>query len=285
MEYRSKSDYLENFREYLIKSKIPKNTVKNYSTELKNAFLGQEFSNINEINIEKIEKHLKNIKSKKSANNLKIALKKFKELNNDFKYDEFYIDLESSKKSHIRLTKFKKPLYLASTMHKINALDNERFKMAYKLMLNGALRSDEAGNIKKEDINIKDNDIEINIKHGKGGFSRKIKLIDPKYFNENLAKYLKLFSAGENIFYSANYMQKKAKDLGFMCHDLRRASSQIVEKLNSDKDKEEAAEAVKKHLGHSLKTRTYKKYLSRKIIFEKTKWEGLNGSRQKIRSR
>ncbi|MEN8905633.1 MAG: hypothetical protein ABF289_06695 [Clostridiales bacterium] len=275
MESKSKNDYLNEFKQKLLKDKISQNTIKNYVIELKKALCGQEFSNIQEIDNEKIENHMKNIKSKKTANNLKIALKKFKELNKSFKYDEFEIDLQSAKKSHKRLTKFKEAFNLASSTHKINALKNERFKMAYKLMLSGALRCDEVANITKDNIKITNKGIVIDIKHGKGGFSREAKLIDSKYFEDNIPKYIKYFSPGENLFYSANYMQKTAKNIGFMCHDLRRASSQIIHKINSHKGNEESIEAVKEHLGHSPKSRTYKKYLSRKIIFDNTKWGGI----------
>jgi integrase len=276
-----KNDFLLDFKENLEKEKIPFYTAKNYIVELRKAFLGQEFNKVSEIDSIKIENYIQTIKNKKSANNLKIALQKFKELNNDFQYNEDVIDYESAIKSHKRTTKFKSPFNLSSTLHKINALENEKFKFGYKLLLNGALRVDELSKLTKENFNFDSDNFTLNLKYTKGNIPRNVEPIDTNYLKDTLPKFLKNFSEGEKIFYSASNFQKKANNLDFRCHDLRRASSQIVFKSNPDLNADEKIEKVKKHLGHTEKSTIYKKYLSRKIDFTGTKWEVKNVKQKK----
>jgi len=60
------------------------------------------------------------------------------------------------------------------------------------------------------------------------------------------------------IFYSANYLQRKAKGLGFTCHDLRRAFNKMEYKKHRSKS------AVMKKLRHS-NIKTTNIYLRSKV--------------------
>jgi len=124
----------------------------------------------------------------------------------------------------------------------------------------------------KNDFIFTDDGVYVHVKNGKCGISRDVKLIDSSYLENKLPDYLGYFNDNENIFYSSNYMKVKAQDFNFRCHDLRRTSAKIVFNQFTSKDNETSIEAVKNHLGHSPKTRTYKKYLSRKVNFTNTKW-------------
>jgi len=272
-ENKSKKDYLDEFKLRLQNENVCYNTIKTSLYELNKAFYGIEFSNPSEIDFNKIDTHIKDLKGKSRVANLKFALRKFTEFNKDFEFDEVAVDLELWKKSNRRVTRFDKPLDLLKTLRKLSAIQNQSLKIAYKLMLSSALRVSEIAALKKENIVFNDDGLYVFVEHGKGGCPRLVKLNDSKYLSEVLPEYLKYFEDNENIFYSNRHMQQNSKDLGFTCHDLRRASAQIVAKDCNSLNDIEAIDEIKKHLGHSKKSTVYKKYLSRQVNFDNTKWK------------
>lgn len=68
----------------------------------------------------------------------------------------------------------------------------------------------------------------------------------PKLY-KNLTTLIHTTQPHKKVFYSAIYLQKKSKELGFQCHDLRRIFARL--EYNRTKSKEE----VKKNAPYTIK--------------------------------
>jgi len=80
---------------------------------------------------------------------------------------------------------------------------------------------------------------------GKGGNEEEVflnKQDDPKLY---IAVKELIESSDKKVFYSAIYLQTKAKELGFKCHDLRRAMAKLEYRKSKSKN------VVMKKLRHS----------------------------------
>ena len=165
------------------------------------------------------------------------------------------------------------PYHLNDVLKRINKIRDEKYKLAYRLMIRSGLRVFELSNLTKDDIEISNDEIIVTVLDGKGGKYGEIKCLEDKYLSKKLKKFLEDKPSKEKIFYSNISMQKKAQELGFKCHDLRRAYSKLVKKdllnnlieVNEDKKKKIIEEEVKIALRHT-KFETSKKYLYSKRI-------------------
>jgi integrase len=82
------------------------------------------------------------------------------------------------------------------------------------------------------------------------------------------------FNDYDRLFYSTGHLKNVATKKHFESHDLRRVFAKVLyKKVLKEKGRDGAIKELQKQLGHEFNTTTYKKYLSRKIDFSKTKWE------------
>ena len=140
-------------------------------------------------------------------------------------------------------------------------------------MLVSGLRVFEVENLRKDDIEINDNEIIVTVIDGKGGKYGEVKCLEDKYLSKKLKEFLKYKTSDEKLFYTKIAMQKKAQELGFKCHDLRRAYSKLVKnkllnelvEVEEEKKEKIIEEEVKTALRHS-RFETSKKYLYSKRI-------------------
>ena len=152
--------------------------------------------------------------------------------------------------------------------HKINALRNEKLKVAYRLQLRSGLRIAEIASLRKEDISFNAGDrITLNVREGKGGKSRNVDVIPDKYICKKIKEIIEPLKDSENIFYSAAYLKKKAVEYGLPTHDLRRLNSKdrYRDERKKGQGRRESRREVQKQLGHK-KPRITSAYLG-------TEWE------------
>ncbi len=154
-------------------------------------------------------------------------------------------------------------LQLRFVWRRINAIRDTRKKLAFRLQLISGLRIKEIEGLKPDDI-IKDseNRLIIHVNNGKGGKSRTIKTIPDKYIFANI-EGLKPLNDGR-LFFKESTMIKEADKLGFHTHDLRKVFAQYVYN-NYCATEKERIELLQRLLGHEVGSRTYLKYINRKI--------------------
>jgi len=137
---------------------------------------------------------------------------------------------------------------------KINRLNNEKLKLAFRLQFRSGLRIGEIAALDKEnDIIFNDTGgITLCVRLGKGGKSRKVDVVDDNYLNTRLRTHIEGLGAGEALFYSESYMLKKAYEHGIRTHDLRRINSRqrFRSEMEEDSGKRAARRAVSSQLGH-----------------------------------
>lgn len=152
----------------------------------------------------------------------------------------------------------------------VNQMSNKKLKMAYRLIMVSGLRISEVADLEPRDIEFLDKyKIRVHVRNGKGGKERYVTTTGDRYLYEGLEAHKKPTEAGDKLFYGEAYMRKKAYELDFEPHDLRRAYAQNTKRLHmaEGKSAQEAAAIVQNDLGHKL-PRTTSLYLTgRKVIY------------------
>lgn len=166
-------------------------------------------------------------------------------------YGEQLIELRQIKQKPIgRTLSLEEKTYL----HKINALHNQRLKLALRIQVASGLRIFEVANLLPADFEFQTaGKISITVREGKGGKMRKVDCEDA-WLSENLKKYIAAWDKNETVlFYKESYLKKKAGELGILTHDLRRlnAKQRYREKKEEGESHREARRAVQKQLGHA----------------------------------
>jgi len=161
-------------------------------------------------------------------------------------------------KTHKKYRKQKEMNY-QEIKKKIDKLKNEKLKLSFETILATGLRVSELAQIRPEACTIDENKIILEF-IGKGNIQETVtvhRLDYPELFT-SLNGAIEKTPDNKGIFYSAIYLQIKAKELDFACHDLRR----IYAKLEYKKCK--SKEQVKEKLRHSNK-KTTNIYLKSKV--------------------
>lgn len=280
MDFKFKNDYLNHFTNELQHRVKNKNTRKNYIYEINKAFRNQEFDSIDQFDYEKLKDYFSKIKTKRSASALKCSLKHFSKVFTDFRYHVYERNFRKEvKKKSARRSKKWKSFKLSTALRKINSIGDKKLKLGYRTIFASGLRVEELSDLKKRDLLFKDGKLLVSVEDGKYGKKRVVETIKDSYLEKSLKEYTKMLKDDDRLFYKVDHIISKASENGFMSHDLRRAFSKIIfnsfyKKGDSD-SKEKAISEVKKRLGHEKNTTTYKKYLSRKVDFDKTKWKSI----------
>lgn len=265
------SEFLENFKSYLKTQKLSDETKRIYLSRVKKIIKNQNINNIEDIKQDQIIDQIKN-KNKTYISQTKNAFKLLYRSNDDFFFNNKVAELQESAPKQRK--KIESELNLKVTNIKINAVRNKKMKLAFRLQQISGLRIGEIAALEKQDIEFCDDyRIKLHVRHGKGDKPRKFKALQDKYVYNELFKLIEN-TKKDKVFYCKKYMQDKAHALEFHTHDNRKVFSQIVY-YNSSKKKTEKVEMLQKVLGHETGTKTYLKYINRKINFNGTKWDVL----------
>jgi len=134
--------------------------------------------------------------------------------------------ISEKKKKHRKLKTVKLP-YIQK---QIRGIRDKKLRLSFDTMLNTGLRVSELSQIKKEDCFFFDDDrMELTF-IAKGGKQEKVfvqREKDKNFFNA-LSSFIDTCKDDEKIFYSSSYLQARAKEKGFSCHDLRRAFAKVT---------------------------------------------------------
>jgi len=153
-----------------------------------------------------------------------------------------------------------KPVKLLDIKNQLRVIRDTKLKTSYEMMLHTGIRVSELCQIKKEDCQIQNKSLLEFSFVGKGGKKEKVfvsKERDKKLF-QRILDLIEKTKTGNRVFYSPNYLQAKAKERGFNCHDLRRAFAKLTFKDYKD------INATRILLRHS-KLKNTKIYLRSKI--------------------
>lgn len=143
----------------------------------------------------------------------------------------------------------------ATYKHKINAIRDNKLKIALRLQKQSGLRVSEVSDLTKSDIFFDENyrAIILKVRNGKGGKTRTVNVMQDEYLYSNLKEFIEPLKKQEKLFYSSDYIIKKAGELNIETHDLRRINSRqrFRKELAEGAERREARTAVSKELGHN----------------------------------
>jgi len=259
-----KYDVLKRYRSFLNggECEVQTSTAQKYYERMGQLLQGQYLiRDGKEIDISKVLDELSKIKYKNHFSQAKNALTYF--------CDCFGVALTAEQLWEIKKleehTKKKYRKLSASEYKKIKAtivrLKNKKLKQSYMVLIATGLRVSELTQIRAKDCIIFDDKIQFSFV-GKGGSLENAYLYkDDSNFYQDFEYSLKCRFNENNekkLFYSTVYLQRKAKQYGFCCHDLRRAFAKIEYKKTKSK------EAVKEKLRHT-KIKTTNLYLKSPI--------------------
>jgi len=253
------------YRNYLLGIYRPE-TAQTYYKKLCTLFDGQNLLyTASNLDIDKILDNLSTIKHKNRFSQSKNAFLHFCKFQNiALPYDklETIKQLEKgTKKKHRKL----KVVEFATIDKTIKHLRNKKLKLSYQTLIATGLRVSELASITLEDCTITEDEIKFTFV-GKGGAYEVVELQKITYYKlyQDLKEHIKSAANGKNVlktskvFYSANYLQRRSKELGFGCHDLRRAFAKLeYKKCRSQKQ-------VMEKLRHAS-VKTTKIYLRSKV--------------------
>lgn len=251
-----------NFKKILDQeNRLSKNSIRNRKSTL-NKVLNNMIRDEKEFTEKNIIAELEKIKYKTDLSACVNAIRYLKKSGVQFEFptEEKLREIISSKSKNKRLPKKEKNI--SSIENKVNRVRDKQSRVAFKFMLKTGLRVHEAAALKKEDFSIEKNKIICNMRVAKNSKVSKLEFED-KYLSENLKDLLNCDR--ENVFPSERFLQRKAKDIGIECHDLRRIHAKKLYKTErKEKGYSEALDAVRESLRHSNK-KTTKIYLNSKL--------------------
>lgn len=247
------------YRERMAGERRPE-TARTYTNRLENLLEGQSATDpIHNLDFDLVLKKLSDIKYKNEFSQYKNAFLYFAEFY-DIALDGNFVKQvkELEHNTHKKYRKSHKADF-KKINGTINHLKNKKLKLCYQTLLQSGLRVSEMAQITKESVEVENNAILFQF-NGKGGDNETVTLSkkdNPKLYAD-LLQHIKNTKDDTKLFYSANYLQGKAKEYGFQCHDLRRACSKIEYKKTKSKKE------VQKKLRHK-DARTTQLYLKSKI--------------------
>ncbi len=260
-----KYDILSRLRTHLYDKHNSKNTADRYYFAIKKLFENIQFDKVTDIDNKWLENEISKVSQKSKFSAVKNGLKALKEIEKTFNLpdEKFFKSLSLRKKNR---TKKNKTIIKDTNNRKINAIKEKKYRYAYRLMQASGLRVSEVAAIKKDDIKITGNNIEINITKAKGGKNQKINFQDD-YLAEKLTVFISNKSNDENIFPAAQTLKNKANKLKIECHDQRRiAAIEYKKKLKKQGlNEHQANEATKDFLRHDRFSTTKRYLFNRKL--------------------
>lgn len=256
-------DVLEGYR-WFLGSFLRLETVRVYCNRLHALLEGQSITHtMQNFDISKVLDNLSNVKYKNEFSQCKNALLHFLNYQN--------ISLNNDQLEHIKALerktrkKYRKRKYVSfeKVDSTIKHLKNMKLKLSYQTLIATGLRVSELSQLTKSNCLLSEDKIFFSF-IGKGGNKEKVTLerTENKIFFDRVREMIDLTEENEKIFYSATYLQKKAKEYGFQCHDLRRAYAKLEYKKTKSK------EHVKECLRH-MNLKTTEVYLKSRVDVKK----------------
>lgn len=269
----------EGFRASLVASLGNKNTADRYFFAVRRLLSDRQFESCAELDPAELQRRLLAVKGKSNFLAAKNGLKWLQKYDSTLRLpDKSFFDATGpTKRNHS--VRPAKTLYQDTICRKINALQNEKLKYAYRLMMRSALRVSETAAITKKDITIDGSHITVNVTHGKGGSNGRVECMDDPYLAKKLSAYMEAFDDDDRLFYAASTMKKRAHELGIECHDLRRVAAityRREKKQEPEATTESADEATKDFLRHA-RFSTTKRYLYNRKLKVKPPREAASG--------
>lgn len=227
-------DILGAYRDYLKKT-FRDETARMYANRLELLLKDQSVLNFDELlDVDKMIQHLSQIKHKNEFSQSKNAFLKFIEFQHitlNQKQLNKIKQLEKNTQKKYRRKKFADYKTVDKTIKHIR---NQKLKLSYQTMLVSGLRVFELSQIRRDDCIITVDFIRMYFV-GKGGAEENVIILksENRLLYENLIELISNTSG--KVFFSSNYLQKKAKEYNFQCHDLRRIYSKLEYKKTKSK--------------------------------------------------
>ena len=238
-----KYEVLANYRSYLLTTVgLSQETTRTYYNKIDKLI---DTQNIDNLNISLIINNLSKIKYKNHFSQSKSALLYFLKFLHITLSNENRERIEMLEKNLHKKYRKLKEVDFKKIENKIKHIRNKKLKLSYQVMFEMALRVSEVAQIQKKDCMLKEDTITLSLS-ARGGNKEEV-VLKRSDNNEKLFHDLQELiqkTNDNNVFYSANYLQQKAKTLGFACSDLRKACAKIEYKKTKSKQE------VKKKLRH-----------------------------------
>lgn len=225
-----KYDILYRYRDYLKENCKSPDTAKTYYHAVKKLFDGMQFDRLDEIPEDLLLKKTAAVTGKSRYS----AAKRGVELLGEFSrrhpdYGKLAVPdgkklRESAGRKKDRVKSAGKVMDYRATCTKIGKMPNEKYRLAYMMMLKGGLRVSETAGLTPDDIKIDGRDITARVRKGKGGKTGLVTISDKK-LAEDLKRFMARREPAREMFYSASSLKNTAGASGFECHDLRRIAA------------------------------------------------------------
>lgn len=225
-------DVIASFHKYL-EGKYAHTTVRTYANALETLLKGQNLNfNVTNMDMEKVIEHFSKIKYKNHFSKAKNAFLLFCEFSNYPLFDFFLTEIKILEAKTVKKYRRLKALDFWEIDKKIKRIKNLKLKLSYQTIIATGLRVSELAQITIKDCAFLDSEALFTFT-AKGGKEETIKIIKnehEKLFDDLKKAHVMLSKKDKpttKMFYSAVYLQAKAKVLGFSCHDLRRAFAKL----------------------------------------------------------
>lgn len=264
-----KYDILYPFRDYLMHNVNRENTAKTYYHAVDKLFKDIQFDSL--VQIDKkwlLRETAARFTTKNEYSAVKNGLKKLKEFDRTLNLpsEEEFREVSIRKRNFSRRPK--KVIYLRPTQRKINQIQDERLRYAYRLALVSGLRVFELAELESDDITFEGTKIFVNVRDGKGGHNAVVECREDPYLSERLPEFLAKHTDGK-IFYSTDHMRHYAESLGIECHDLRRIFAiTLRDELKKEMPINEANKIVQERMRHARFSTTKRYLFNRKLMLE-----------------
>lgn len=275
--WQVKYDDLEAVKEYILAEVPNRNTARRYYGALVKLFA--------DVNVEKDIKSLDEafyreriptlFRTRNEVSAAKNGLKYFqafleeKGMAESFPEADFYHEVNRKKRN--RSVKPRKVLCFDEIRRKINQIQDEKLKYAYRLALISGLRVSELAALSADKLSFADGLIFVNVTAGKGGSNGIVECRPDPYLYDRLQQYIRAHPAGR-LFYAESTMRKKAWKLGLECHDLRRIFAMTErDRLKQEMGTQEANRIVQERLRHKRFSTTKRYLFNRKLVIKKVK--------------
>lgn len=232
LEVLLKYNTLDKYEEYL-STRFTTGTAATYKKCVDTLLKDQFLLDCKNMNIALILSKFESMKYKNEYSKYKNAFLKFCEFQNIKIDSETMLKLNlmalDKKKKHRRM----KAVNLKDIKNHLRAIKDTKLKLSYETILATGLRVSELSQIGKNDCSLHRDKIVFSF-IGKGGNPESVTIFkddNPTLFTD-ITKLVN--SSKKKVFYSPNYLQTKAKEKGFGCHDLRRAYAKLEHQKHKD---------------------------------------------------
>jgi len=229
-------DVLREYRQYVGNS-FSKETARAYRNRLALLLRGQDIIDpMGNMDFDRILDNLSMIRHKNYFSQTKNAFLKFCEFEHIALSSEVMNEIKALQKSTHKKYRKLSPVDYREIKKKVEHLKNVKLKLSYQTMASTGLRVSELAGITAHDCMIENDGITFTFK-AKGGRMAQAVLLAHEYpqLYASIKEQIEKTSLDKKVFYSANYLQGKAKGLKFQCHDLRRAFAKIEYKKSHSK--------------------------------------------------